>query len=195
MIPTFEQVMDVTKDVSSIVMFTPEECRGLYEALAHVPNGGLVIEVGCDYGRSSSIIIQMAAAKKFHSIHIDPYHDHPEYAQHWINYMLRVRPQHWPFLFFCGKTVESVNFLDILFRGEACLDLAFIDGDHYEPAIKVDLAFVGKNVKHGGLLVAHDYGDHHEPFFPDVKRLFDEFTQEGWVEFGTYERLKVWRRL
>jgi len=88
MIPTFDDVMRLTSTISSYEVFQPAECQAMYDTLLQLPDGATVVEVGCDYGRSSSLIFQVAKAKNFLSIHIDPWLDHPDRAQQWMEVMV-----------------------------------------------------------------------------------------------------------
>ena len=63
--PTFEEVMKLTRTVSGCAALEEAEALGLYNACAQVTESGLVVEVGCQLGRSSSLIRQMALAIGF----------------------------------------------------------------------------------------------------------------------------------
>jgi len=52
------------------------------------------------------------------------------------------------------------------------LDFAFLDGDHSEPGVTIDMLWWGA-LKHGGLLCGHDYGGAR---WPGVKKVVDRFA-------------------
>jgi len=86
-IPTFEEVMQITQNISGCAALENPEAKGLYDCCVQVPQGGVVVEVGCQLGRSSSLITQLAKAIGFHSIHIDPYTEQPDYLKGWAEMM------------------------------------------------------------------------------------------------------------
>src|SRR5438876_9812604 len=98
MIPAFEDVMQLTRTVSGEPACTDFDARALYDCLIQVPAGGLVVETGCQIGRSSSLIAQMARGIGFHSVHIDPYCTEPpgvaspsvEYMCSWVTMMRNI---------------------------------------------------------------------------------------------------------
>lgn len=199
MIPPFEEVMSVTSDVSSVLLLQPVEARGLYDAVAQVPKGGLVVEVGCQLGRSSSLIIQLANAIGFRSIHIDPYTDQPEYLKGWVEMMHRVGGRDHAFTLLCMRTEQAAWQLERLLSDG--VSLAYIDGDHTEAGLRVDLELVAGSVHPGGHLVVHDFGPEIMDDkgtvgerFPDVSRVMRQYTAKGWQEIGMYHTLGVWRR-
>lgn len=198
MIPTFQDVHLLSERVSSPVLLQPWEAELLYKMLAEIPPGGLVVEVGSHYGRSSSLMLQMAKAIGFHTFHVDPYDDDENYhgqakiLSGWVELMKSIR---YPFTLFCMKTEQAEPFLPPL------IDAAYIDGDHEGPGVAIDLRVVAERVKPGGYLAAHDYGktplSPHGPLehrFPELTRVVNEYVASGWEEIGIAETLALWRR-
>jgi predicted O-methyltransferase YrrM len=192
----FDEAMKVTSEVSSILLLQPEEARGLYDAIVTVPNNGLMVEVGCQLGRSSSLIAQLAKVNGFRSIHIDPYKEQPDFLTGWVRMMHSVGGT---FLLLCMRTEQAQWYLEKLLQDG--IDLGYIDGDHEAPGVQVDLKLVADRIKVGGLLAVHDYGPEVlEPEgkpqfrFPAVSRLIDEYVAKGWEQVGVYHTLGVWRR-
>lgn len=189
MIPTFENIMQVTSQISSHTAFEDPECQALYAALIEVPRWGLVVEVGCQLGRSSSIISQMRQALDFHAVHIDPYTSQPDYLKQWVEMMANIGGQttH-AFALLCMRTEQAHWYLDRL----GYIDLAFIDGDHDYAGVTTDLALVAEKVRTNGLLLAHDYGN---PGLAGVQTALDEYTASGlWTKVGVYGSMGIWRR-
>lgn len=190
MIPTFDEVMRFTRTVSGSPALEDAEAVGLYNAFCEVPPGGVVVETGCQLGRSSSLILQMAKAIGFHSVHIDPYTEQPEYLSGWIRMMHSLGGDRTrEFTFFCGETAKAAWLLARI----GVVDVAFIDGDHEYPGVMTDLAIIGPLIKHGGLLTAHDYANEG---LPGVRRALDEYTAGNkiWASEGVSGSLGVWRR-
>src|SRR5213592_1107799 len=72
---TFDEVMTFTRTVSSADAFRDEECRRYYEILDSLDPGSLIVEVGLEFGRSSSVALQVAKAKQLRYRGIDPFWD------------------------------------------------------------------------------------------------------------------------
>src|SRR5229473_5335570 len=154
MIPTFDEVMRLTSTISSYEVFQPAECEVMYDTLLQLPNGATVVEVGCDFGRSSSLIFQLAQAKSFLTIHIDPWQDYRDRAKQWMEVMIE-RCSYHPFILLRMTTVQAAAHIIRLTPDG--IDLAFIDGSHDQEVVEDDLWEVASRIKSGGFLTAHDY--------------------------------------
>src|ERR1700693_4949458 len=139
MIPTFAKVMMLTGTISTYEILQVAECAAMYDTLVQLPDGATVVEVGCDYGRSSSLILQLAAAKNFLTIHVDPWHDHPDRASKWMKVMSEYVVYH-PFILLRMTTVEAAWYIRQL--TPYGIDLAFIDGSHDQDVVEWDLKIV-----------------------------------------------------
>jgi len=187
--------MLITKDVSAAAALTDTECRAFWNCCLIVPKGGLVVEVGCQYGRSSSLIGQGRRLAGYRSIHIDPYsvavdghmEDQPDVLVSWSRMMLSCSGV---FTLLCMKTEQAEWHLQRL----CCdgIDLAFIDGDHDGPAVTIDMYAVGSRVKRGGRMMCHDYT---HPHFQGLRDAIDAFTLIGWEKEGQFDSLGIWRRI
>lgn len=192
-----EAILERTAQVSSIVLLQPTEAEGLFEAVSQCPASGLVVEIGCQLGRSSSLILQLAQQIGFHSIHIDPYTAQPDYLRGWIEMAHSLQQ---PFSLLCMRTEQAKWHLERLL-GDG-VDVAYIDGDHEAPGVKIDLELVADKVKVGGYLCCHDYGPEFleegsitpSYRFPGVAATVDAYTETGWEKIGVYHTLGVWRR-
>lgn len=184
-LPTFDEVMGLTGTISNVHSLQIAECAALYEALCQLPSGAVVVEVGCDVGRSSSLIFQMAVAKDFLTVHIDPWEWFPDRAKAWMETMCE-RCGRQPFVVLRMTTEEA----ELLVRGltPRGIDLAFIDGSHDYAVVVRDLQIVASRVKQGGFLVAHDYPS------SGVSEAIDPFVRQGWDKYSQAMGLGVWRR-
>ena len=181
---TFEQVMEFTRSVSAPDALQDAECKAMYDALMHVPPGGYVVEIGCQLGRSSSIIAQLQREIGYHAIHIDPYTEQPEYLKGWIDMMWKTQAE------FTLMKMGSEYAWPVVLRFNP-VDLVYIDGDHEYPSVIRDLNNYGKLLKRGGYLLAHDCKN---PGLPGVNQALSEFIDIGWHEIGIFEGLGVWLR-
>jgi predicted O-methyltransferase YrrM len=184
-VPTFDEVMELTSTISNIHCLQIVECQAMYETLCELPDGATIVEVGCDYGRSSSLIFQMAKAKQFLTIHIDPWQEYKSRAGQWMNVMCERCAYH-PFILLRMTTEEAALWLRQL--TPLGIDLAFIDGSHDQPIVEKDLQIVASRVKPGGFLTAHDYPS------GGVTEAIDPFVANGWTKHKQAFGFGVWRR-
>ena len=182
---TFEEVMALTSTTGDFYCFQPPECQAMYETLCELPDGATIVEVGCDRGRSSSIIHQVAQAKSFLSIHIDPWQSYPDRAKDWME-MTSERCSYHPIILLRMTTEEAATFIEQLTPNG--IDLAFIDGCHDQHVVERDLEIVASRVKQGGFLTAHDYPS------GGVTEAIDPFVASGWTKHKQAMGFGVWRR-
>jgi len=181
--------MQITQNISGCAALENPEAKGLYDCCVQVPHGGVVVEVGCQLGRSSSLITQLAKAIGFHSIHIDPYTEQPDYLKGWAEMMYRVGGE-WEhaFTLFCMRTEQAAWHLSKIGQ----IDVAFIDGDHEAESVRIDLQLVANRVKQGGYLTAHDYANEG---LKGVQEAINPYVASGdWDHVGAFGSLGVWRR-
>jgi predicted O-methyltransferase YrrM len=184
-LPTLDEVMSITSTVSQNSILEPVECAAMYDTICQLPDGATIVEVGCDLGRSSSIILQLAKPKNFLTIHIDPWRWFPERAGAWLSTM-NERCAYHPFILLRMTTEEAVSIIKAL--SPQGIDMAFIDGSHDQPLIVTDLTAVASRIKPGGFLTAHDYPS------AGVAEEVDKFVASGWTKHNQAGGFGVWRR-
>jgi len=187
--PSFEQVMELTRTVSGAAAFEDAECLALYNLCQNLQPLSVVVEIGCQIGRSSSIIAQMSKAIGFHAIHIDPYIDNAPYLVRWIEMMHSIGH---PFTFLHMKSEESRKELfDLSFKNGG-IDLLLIDGDHSEEGVWKDCRIAAQLVRSGGIMCAHDFG---RGSLPDVYKVLSEYAvAPDWTQLAVHGTLGVWKR-
>lgn len=186
---TIEQFL--TEEVRATSAMHETERKTLHEFMCQVPHGGTVVEVGCQMGCSTAIIMSSAYLRGLHTIHVDPYTQQPEYLKAWLESQFTIVGD-WDhrFTLLCGRTEQMEWELNRLLRDG--VHLAFIDGDHEERGVAIDLRVVATRIKPGGLLIAHDYT---EQQFPGVAAAIDPFVNDGcWVKVTQAHSMGVWRR-
>lgn len=184
---TFEEVMTLTRTVSSHTALHDEEARALYEACCHVPEGGMVVEIGCQLGRSSSLIAQ-CAYNRFNAVFVDPYTDQPDFLRQWHEMMWKIGGRdHNPYIHFCMRTEEAEFLLE-----SHWFNLAYIDGDHEYPGVMTDLNILCPLVKRKGLLLMHDYGRNSLP--GPLKAATEYLKPDEWEHLGVAGTMSTWRR-
>lgn len=165
------------------------EALGLYNCCLAVRAGGIVVEIGSQLGRSSSLLLQMAKEIGFNSIHIDPYTENARYLPRWMETMQKIGC---PFTFLCMTSREAVatGLLPALCCGG--IDLLFVDGDHKYPAVRYDLE-IGCFVRPKGQLALHDYANQG---LEGVKQAAGECLSDEhlWKPVAVTGSLGVWRK-
>lgn len=185
-VPPFDGVMYLTETISNVHCLQIVECQAMYETLCELPYGATIVEIGCDFGRSSSLIFQLAKAKGFLTIHIDPWAEYRERAKQWMEVMCESCDYH-PFVLLRMKT-EEAEFLIKKLTSQG-VDMAFIDGCHDQPVVERDLQIVASRVKQGGFLTVHDYPS------GGVTEAVDPFVANGWLKHKQAFGFGVWRKL
>jgi cephalosporin hydroxylase len=178
---TFDEVMQLTHTISSATALEHDEARALYECLCEVPERHLVVEIGCQLGRSSSVIAQVAADRNLRTVYIDPYIENPEYLSQWVAMMEKAASE---FAFLRMKSADAAKHV-------STVDLLFVDGDHSYDAVLADLTAYCPKIRYDGFLVCHDYN---RASLPDVKRAVDEYIGRDWSRITVSETLGVWRK-
>jgi predicted O-methyltransferase YrrM len=187
----FDEVMELTGTISDVRILQLVECEAMYETLCELQDEAIAVEVGCDFGRSSSLIFQIAKEKNFLTIHIDPWRSEDDHgtqsakASEWMKVMCE-RCQYHPFILLRMRTEEAATFLERLMPQG--IDFAFIDGDHAQESVEKDLAIVASRIKSGGFLAAHDYPG------AGVSDAIDPFVASGWTKHKQAYGFGVWRR-
>lgn len=178
----FDEMMILTRTVSSPTALDDEEAKALFYACCGIPDGSSIVEIGCQLGRSSSLLLQVAKARNLQTTHIDPYIENPEYLPQWIKMMHGIG---YPFMFICARSEQVADaFGDI--------GLLFIDGDHEYLAVRRDLNLFAGSVRSGGFLAMHDY---RRDSLPDVTRAANEYLEDDiWDQISVAGTLGVWRK-
>ncbi len=183
--PSLSEVMQLTRTVSSATAFSDIECAKLYELCCEQHALSNVVEIGCQLGRTSSIIAQVGKTVGYHSIHIDPYTSQYEYLGPWIKMMHEIGN---PFTFLCMRTDQAFRWLDAI----DIIDLLLIDGDHTTHGVKTDCMVAGELVRVGGYLLGHDYAN---VGLSEVGQVLTAYAMEPkWEKIGVFDTLGVWQR-
>lgn len=138
------------------------------EAIARVPNGGTIVEIGCWLGRSSAYLYQAAAAsgKSLTLVYVDSWtgttgpSDHEKWdggdmykAWHRNMQMVCQRSQHICSSVFPMASIEAAR------RWSAdSIDFIFLDAAHDYASVAADLDAWLPKLKPTGHIAGHDYG-------------------------------------
>ena len=137
-----------------------ETRRRMLEAL---PKGGVGAELGVWEGRFSETILEVCAPARLHLI--DPWEYDPRFNN--TGFGRKKNAERMPQMHemvaekFAGddrvvlhRTTSQEALLEM---EDATLDFVYIDGNHNEPFVGMDLALASKKVKPGGVIAGDDY--------------------------------------
>lgn len=174
---------------------TDNEEHLLLALAQNVPDGGIIVELGCEYGRSAAVFC--AGAKptvKIFSFDLFPT-DHAV-----VGDLLEVHKANMTEAGFQGRTVivkfDSSSAGHKWPYGE--VDLLFVDADHSYEAVKRDIEAWTLHIKVGGFVAFHDCAqgkasDH--PLHKEVSRAVNEFWNPyEWRELPQVDSLRVFER-
>lgn len=179
---TFDDAMILTRTVSSNAAFQDPECEAYFDILMTLPENALIVEVGLEYGRSSSIALQVAKERRLRYLGIDPFLDVDIYRQ-WQKMALKA-----------GTDYELLTEPSRQAEISQSIQCILIDGDHSYDAVLDDLNHFAPKVIHCGYLLMHDYG---RDSLPDVYRAALNYFgswNPRWEELPTVGTLGIWRR-
>lgn len=136
----------------------------------YVKEGGLAVEVGSWKGRSSLILSEVCKQKKAKLVCIDSFKgltptDHTKWELYHgsdgyykegnegsLIHHIKENLKGYDVTFHEGNSTELHKKIK-----KASADLVFIDGDHDEPIVSLDMQNFQTKVKPGGVLCGHDY--------------------------------------
>ena len=179
---TFEEVWVVTKNVSYESAYHQDEAQALFDCAISLPTGATVVEIGCQHGRSSSVLAQVSREKQFDLHFIDPFEDFGTAAS-WITTMRTIGS---PFTLHAMKSEDASCSIRLPRVG-----LLHIDGDHERRGVLIDCGFI-TDVSPGGFVLAHDYG---QDSLPDVFLVMNEMAAKfGLEQIKVVRTLAIWRK-
>lgn len=149
------------------------ELQEIERLASEVPANGLIVEVGCLYGRST-----YAWAKSCHPsvkvLAIDAFYEEGQRAKFDANI----------------AGIENINVIhgaipyDNVYPDYE-IDLLFIDATHYNPNDLDIIEYFFPFMKQGGILCGHDYHETHSDVVSNVRFLEDRLKQKVTNAFGT----------
>lgn len=183
MIPSFQQVMEFTRTISSHAAFEDDECLAYFDLLTSLPTRSTILEIGLQFGRSSSIALQVTKERQLKYFGVDPFTDPPEALGRWTEMAQKIGAPY----SLLHMTSEQASR-----HGNICPDLILIDGDHTKQGVQTDLQCWADSVSLGGYVCFHDYGRDSLPdIYPTVQTFFT--SQPSWKEIGIVGTLGVWQ--
>lgn len=173
--------MQLTSTVSGAAAFEADECLAYYNTLTSLPDNAVVVEIGLQFGRSSSIAAQVGKAKQFEYIGIDPFTDPPEAAEAWTRMMQGIGM---PYALLKMRSDRAYGHID-------GIDCILIDGAHDFESVLEDCAYLDRTPV-GAYALFHDYG---RDSLPGVYRAVNTWMVERpwWKQQSITGTLGIWR--
>lgn len=154
-----------------------EEARILIAMAGNVPEDGIIVELGGEYGRSASEFAYGSGGHaRIFTIDKFPQNHHCGF----------------PLLYAYQTNLAEAGYETIAITGDTHtydwngppIDLLFIDADHSYDGVKADITRWWPYIRTGGVVVFHDYanehhGRQHHYLHYEVKRAVDEFVRDN----------------
>lgn len=176
---------------------TKAEQQTLMLYAAQVPNGGIIVEIGGEYGMSASLFAK-AASEGVDIVTIDLFPGDLK-ARHISNlaeagFKNCTHPIE-------GNSPEVAAKWPELTPGEELLDLLFIDGDHSYEGAAADIAGWIPYVKLGGTVIFHDATPPTNltphPLHHEVNRAIEEWIakpgSDTWKELASVDTMRIFQ--
>lgn len=185
---SFTEIYAITDTISSETAFSREESQLLFTILTGLHPRSRVLEIGCQYGRSTSIIMQVASWLKLDVCLVDNFSEPEEAFMECMEVLDGIGT---PFTLLKMSSVEAYNRLRrSMEHGSMSFDLIHIDAGHDFSNVYADCEMWLPSC-HGDALF-HDYN---RESLPDVKKAVDLYIRDNpqWGDMVTAGSLACWR--
>lgn len=177
---------DVLRQMNDIGgIYSEKEAEQLYKYVMGLDESGLVVEVGCERGKSTSVLASAAKERGVAFYVVDS----------WVYDRDRNEPAFWENMRRLGledtfEFVEKDSALAAYDFDDKSIDLLHLDSDHkYDYSVK-ELAAWRPKMARDGIICFHDYA---RPAFANgIKKVVDEaVARKELLLFGVYDSLGV----
>lgn len=175
---TFEEVWDKSSKING--WFSEANARRLFEVAMSCESGSEFVEIGPYYGRSSSVLGQIAMDRGDHLTCVDTFG--LNYSAAFILPNLKDAGVHRCTVMMMLSEIAAERFM-------RSIDLVLVDGNHRREWVEKDCNLWLPKLKVGGWALFHDYG----PGWPGVMQAVDEL--EGYEGHGVIESLAIRRKV
>lgn len=180
---------------------TAEEEALIQLAREYMPDrGGVLVEIGVEYGRSTAEFAFACKDKpNTRIVSVDLFPDNHHIAgQHggllavWRQNLIEAGVQNYD-----NVTLEPIQgnsaAVGQYVWNNTPIDLLFIDGDHSYEGVRKDIANWWGYLKPGGIIIFHDYskGDDSHYLHKEVKRAVDEIFNHPGIREGYWKRIEL----
>lgn len=185
----FEQIYQIVEESSNECAFNKEECLALYNILNLLQEGSTVVEVGVSFGRSMSVICEVAKEKNFQVVGVDNWiEEQGERAK--AHFLSQKEKHNWNMRLYSESSESVAKKVDV-----SPIDLIHIDGDHEYQAVLLDCKLWLPKVRTGGYALFDDYG--HDSL-PGVYKAVLDYTDKHfeWKFVGRFgNKLGIYKKL
>ena len=127
---TFDEIWTVSQHIPQEGAYSEAEGRVLFETAMALPQCSTIMEIGCEHGRSTSLLAAATREKHHQLILVDPFVDFQADAlDSCIGVLVKADI---PFTLHLMKTADIPEW------GIPALDMLHIDGDHSVEGLKLD---------------------------------------------------------
>lgn len=195
MISLAEVMKAADSNFSPHTVFYAEECRAYYNVLSEKPAGGVVCEVGVQFGRSSAVALSVAKSIGLEYHAFDCFLYPRESKQIWTdqaNGIMGDTP--YGVHIINSFSQDAMAIVDDALKGKP-VDVMLIDADHSTAGVIADCNLFVHRIPVGGHLLVHDWEN---PCFPEVAPACTEYLKQHggrWILLGVDMSLAVWKRL
>lgn len=187
LIPSFNQVMTLTRTISGETAFDESECRAYYDLAAALDPGSTIVEIGLQFGRSSSIVAQLITPLNLNYVGVDPFVEPPEAEDAWVAMMKGCKCD------FSLLPVASCYAAGFSPNFPTSIHIALIDGDHSFDGVTTDCGIILPRITPGGHVCFHDY---RRDSLPEVTAAVDAaMAGQPFAHVGTFGTLGVWKHI
>lgn len=185
---TLDEIYQIVEQSSHETAFNKGEVAALYKYLHLIPVGN-VLEIGIEYGRSTSVIAEIQKERGYKFYAVDPFNVQDNGAEAKAHVLSQIKKYKW-----------NINLLEMTSeKAKAKLigkkfNLIHIDGDHSYEAVRLDCDLWLSNIEKGGFVCFDDYGHNS---LPGVFQAVTEYMSEhgGFKYIGRFgEKLGVFKK-
>ena len=185
------QVHGLKKHMRVFSHTTAAERLALFDLARSLPPGACALEIGSHIGSSALFICAGLSRGSGKLICVDPWMNEtmPDGPKDTFGEFMSNTRQYAEMITPIRKYSNKLTAIDI----GGPLDLALIDGDHSEAAVREDFAIVSQWIKPGGYIAFHDIRG---SVFPGVQIVLGEaLASQEWVIVSLQDTLGVIRRV
>lgn len=181
--------------------FSEIEARALYDAATSLPDGSTCVEVGVQFGRSASVLLQLARDKPLKVVFVDSWVAEGERARREFHSLVGSIPLH-------EKSESTIIGVHSIYASQAvsgwawastgeAFGLLHLDANHEPAEVFSDCRLWLPLLLTGGIACFHDYRrtemDGTGDIWPGVTAAVDKYC-EGWDVIGNFDTLAVRRK-
>lgn len=185
---TIDEIYNIVEESSHETAFNREEVDALHKYLQEVPEEGIVVEIGVEFGRSTSVIAEVQKERNYIFYAVDPFNvqDNGEEAKNHV--LNQIKKHNWDFNLWLKSSERGSIELN------KDVDFLHIDGNHDYKAVLLDCTLWLPKLKSGGYVCFDDYGHDSLPgVFKAVKKYMSKHNDFEFIgRFGN--KLGVFRK-